>query len=189
MKNPASGRALAALSVFSASTLLPLAAQAADYNYIEGGFIERHDYGETGPGGRVAGAINIEPLPLAVIAEFDGTDGINQVDAGVVFHAPLLRNLDFFGGGTIEHADRSGKGYSDHDTGPGGRIGLRWQADPNIELSPELRLVHLYHDDQISVRLNGLVALAPHLSLQGAVQGGDEQRYEVGLRYDFGRWR
>ena len=46
--------------------------------------------------------------------------------------------------------------------------------------------MHLYHDDQVSVRLNALLNIAPHLDVQGAVQGGDEQRYEVGLRYSFG---
>lgn len=186
-KNPSRRRSLAAYSAFSALGLIPLAAQAADYTYVEGGFIDRHDYGETGAGGRVAGSIDLRAIPLAVIAEFDGTDGLDQFDAGAVFHAPINRELDFFAGATLEHVDRSGKGYSDNDTGVGGRIGLRWQANRQVELAPEVRVVHLLHEDQASVRLNALFSLVPHLDLQGAVQGGDEQRYEVGLRYDFGR--
>lgn len=186
MKKPSRRRSLAAFSALSTLGLMPLASQAADYTYIEGGFIQRHDYGETGAGGRVAGSFDLPTIPLAIIGEFDGTNGLNQFDAGVVFHMPIVRQLSFFAGGTLEHADRNGKGYDDSSTGPGGRVGLRWQANQVLELSPELRLVHLYHDDQVSVRLNALLNIAPHLDVQGAVQGGDEQRYEVGLRYSFG---
>jgi hypothetical protein len=186
MKKPSRRRSLAVFSAFSTLGLVPLASQAADYTYIEGGFIERHDYGETGPGGRVAGSFDLPALPLAIIGEFDGTDGLDQFDAGVVFHMPIVPRLGFFAGGTLEHADRDGNGYNDNDTGVGGRVGLRWQASQALELDPELRLVHLYHDDQVSVRLNALYNIAPHLDLQGALQGGDEQRYEVGLRYSFG---
>jgi hypothetical protein len=185
--NPSRRRSLAVFSAFSVLGLVPLAAQAADYTYVEGGFIERHDYGESGPGGRVAGSVDLRAIPLAIIGEYDGTDGLSQFDAGAIFHMPINRELDFFAGATLEHVDRDGKGVNDNDTGVGGRIGLRWQANQQVELAPEVRVVHLYHEDQATVRLNALFNLMPHLDLQGAVQGGDEQRYEVGLRYNFGR--
>ena len=179
MYNPARARQAAALAVM---TLLPAVASAADYTYIEGGFIDRHDYGQSGAGGRVAGSVDLPLLPLAIIAEYDGTDGLHQVDAGAIFHVPIVPTVNLFGGATIEHGDRSG----DTSTGVGARAGVRWRTLPNLELSPELRYVHLYGDNQTSIRLNALYTIAPHLDLQGAIQGGDEQRYEVGLRYNFG---
>ena len=45
--------------------------------------------------------------------------------------------------------------------------------------------MHLFGNNETSVRLNALYNLAPHFDLQAAIQGGDEQRYEVGLRYAF----
>jgi hypothetical protein len=94
--------------------------------------------------------------------------------------------LDIFGGLTLEHGDVQNQSS---DTGIGFRAGLRWQATSALELAPEFRYVHLFGDDQAAVRLNALVALAPHLLLQGALQGGGDQRYEIGLRYDFGTLR
>ena len=170
-------------AALAALTLLPVVASAADYTYIEGGFIDRHDYGRSGAGGRVAGSVDVPVLPLAIIAEYDGTDHLDQFDVGAIFHVPIVPTVNLFGGATIEHGDRSG---GDSSTGVGARAGIRWHTLPNLELAPELRYVHLFGDGQTSVRLNALYTIAPHLDLQGAIQGGDEQRYEVGLRYSFG---
>ncbi|MDR3418290.1 MAG: hypothetical protein P4L83_19115 [Nevskia sp.] len=175
----------ASLAALAAAGLLPAVAAAADYTYLEGGFIDRHDYGRSGAGGRIAGSFDLNSVPLALVGEYTGTDNLDQFDVGAIFHASIQRGLDLFGGATLEHADR----HDDSDTGVGFRGGLRWQANSALELAPELRYVHLFSDDQVSVRLNALVALAPHLDLQGAIQGGDEQRYEVGLRYQFGPGR
>jgi len=175
----------APFAVIAAFSLIPAAAIAADYNYLEGGFIDRHDYGRSGAGGRVAGSFDLNTVPVAVIAEFAGTHHLNQFDAGAVLHTPVNRTLDLFGGATLEHGDRS----DDSDTGVGLRAGLRWRASGALELAPEFRYVHLFGEDQASVRLGALVALAPSLQLQGAVQVGDDQRYELGLRYAFGRLR
>lgn len=179
MYNPVRTRQAAALALL---TMLPAVASAADYTYIEGGFIDRHDYGRSGAGGRIAGSVDVPVLPLAIIAEYDGTDGLDQFDAGAIFHVPIVPTLNLFGGATIEHGDRGG----DTSTGIGARAGVRWTTLPRLELSPELRYVHLFGENETSIRLNALYSIAPHLSLQGAIQGGDEQRYEVGLRYAFG---
>jgi hypothetical protein len=175
-------RRLAALAAFAALGVLPALASASDYTYIEGGFLFRHDYTTDGGGARVAGSFGIPLSPLAIIAEYDGSDGLSQADAGVIFHVPVAPVVDVFGGGTIEHADHGG----DSDTGVGARLGVRLDAAPGLELAPEFRFVHLYHRDESSLRLSALYAIAPHLDLQGAIQGGDEQRYEVGVRYSFG---
>jgi len=179
MFNTARTRQFAALATLC---LLPAAASAADYNYVEGGFLFRHDYGSESGGGRVAGSFDLPALPLAIIAEYDGTDNLNQFDVGAIFHVPVAPMLDVFGGGTLEHVDN----YGSADTGIGLRGGVRWQAARGFELSPEFRYVHVYHTDQASARLNALVSIAPRLDLQGAMQVGDDQRYELGLRYNFG---
>ena len=183
MRKSRRARVLTALAALTAvPALLPATASASDYTYIEGGFIDRHDYGRDGGGGRVAGSFDIPVLPLAIIAEYTGTDRLDQEDVGAIFHMPIVPTLGFFGGATLEHADRSG----DTDTGVGFRAGLRWKTIPRLELSPELRFVHLFHENQTSVRGVALYNFAPHFDLQGAVQGGDDRRYEVGVRYVFG---
>ena len=169
-------------AALAALTMLPAVASAADYTYVEGGFIDRHDYGQSGAGGRVAGSVDLPILPLAIIAEYDGTDGLHQFDVGGLFHVPIIPTLNLFGGATLEHGDRGG----DTSTGVGARAGVRWQTTGALELSPELRYTHLFGSNETSIRLNALYNIAPHLDLQGAIQGGDEQRYEVGLRYNFG---
>jgi len=179
MLNSGRTRPLAALA---ALTLLPAVASAADYTYIEGGFIDRHDYGQSGPGGRIAGSFDLPVLPLAIIAEYTGTDNLDQFDAGAIFHVPIIPTVNLFGGATLEHGDRNG----DTSTGIGARAGVRWQTTGNLELAPELRYTHLFGSNETSVRLNALYNIAPHLALQGALQGGAEQRYEVGMRYSFG---
>lgn len=171
--------AAAALATLS---LLPAVAAASDYTYIEGGFIDRHDYGRDGAGGRIAGSFDLPALPLAIIAEYDGTSHLDQEDVGALFHVPIVPTLGFYGGATLEHADQ--EGYT--STGIGARAGLRWRTLPVLELDPEVRWTHLYHDDQASVRLNALFNIAPHVDLQGALQGGDERRFEIGARYVFG---
>ena len=170
-------------AALAALTMLPAVASAADYTYVEGGFIERHDYGEAGPGGRVAGSFDLPILPLAIIAEYTGTDNLDQFDVGAIFHVPIIPTLNLFGGATLEHGDRHD---GDTSTGIGARAGVRWQTTGNLELAPELRYTHLFGSNETSVRLNALYNIAPHLDLQGAIQGGDEQRYEIGMRYNFG---
>lgn len=178
-----SARVLTALAAATLSpTLLPAVASASDYTYLEGGFIDRHDYGRDGGGGRIAGSLDIPVLPLAIIGEYTGTDRLEQEDVGAVFHVPIVPTLSFFGGATLEHADRDG----DTDTGLGARAGVRWKTIPRLELAPELRFVHLFHTDQTSVRGVALYNIAPHFDLQGAIQGGDDRRFEAGLRYVFG---
>ena len=168
------GAAVAAMSV------LPATAFAFDYNFLEGGFIYRDDYHQDSVGGRIAGSINVLP-PLAIIGEFTGNDNLDQFDVGAIFHAPIDRRLDLFGGATLEHGDI----HDFSSTGIGARFGVRWQAASGIELAPEFRYVHLFHEDQASFRLNGLFHLAPHLDAQGAFQVGDDDRFELGLRYSF----
>ncbi|HZR37484.1 MAG TPA: hypothetical protein VFA75_19090 [Nevskia sp.] len=183
MRKSQGARAFAALAALAAApALLPATASASDYTYIEGGFIDRHDYGRDGGGGRVAGSFDIPVLPLAVIGEYTGTDNLDQESVGAIFHMPIVPTLGFFGGATLEHGDR----HDETDTGVGFRAGLRWKTIPRLELSPELRFVHLFHTDQTSVRGVALYNFAPHWDLQGALQGGDDRRYEVGVRYVFG---
>jgi hypothetical protein len=174
-------RAVQRCALLAAWALVPAVAGAADYTYLEGGFIDRHDYGTDGGGVRVAGSFGVPLTPLAVFGEYGGTDDLDQFDVGALFHAPLLPVLDLFGGVSLEHADV----HDRSDTGIGARAGVRWRVLPQLELAPELRYVDLYHDGQTSVRLNALYRIAPRLDLQGALQAGDDRRFEAGLRFNF----
>lgn len=172
------------LSLLAAVAMLPGLAAAADYNYVEGGFIQRDDYGHSDAGARVAASVDLA-IPLAPFAEFTTNDGLDQISAGAVFHAPIQRSLDWYAGGSLEHVDLGhGRG---NDTGFGLRGGVHWQATQNLELAPEVRYVDVYSDGQVAARVNAAYTIAPHFALVGAVQGGDDDRYEVGVRYRFGK--
>lgn len=177
------GPAFRRLCVIGALAALPvLGAHASDYNTVEGGFIQRDDYDRSGPGARVAGSVDLS-VPIAPFAEFSTTDHIDQISVGAVFHAPINRTLDWFAGGSLEHVDLS----RSNDTGFGLRGGVHWQTTQNLELSPEIRYVDVYSDGQVSARLTADYRIAPRFSLIGAVQGGDDDRFEAGVRYHFGK--
>ncbi|MBL6750027.1 MAG: hypothetical protein ISP90_05860 [Nevskia sp.] len=176
----ARGFALAACCGLTAA-LSSAPAGAAGYSYLEGGFIYRDDYGRDGGGGRVAASLGLIPN-LALIGEYDGTEHLDQFDVGAIFHVPVARGVDFFAGGTLEHANLE---HDRNDTGFGGRAGLRWHLGNALEVDPELRVVRVFDDTQTSARLTALYRFAPHFDFQGAVQGGDDTRVEFGLRYDF----
>jgi hypothetical protein len=166
----------------AAAALPGLAAAAAnDYSYVEGGLIHRDDYGHSNLGGRVAGSFDLS-VPVAPFAEYTNNDHLEQISVGGVFHAPIRRDLNWFAGASLEHVSfRHG-----HDTGFGIRGGFRWQAARNLELSPEIRYVDAAHDGQVSARLSLAYAVASRLDVIGAVQGGDDDRFEAGVRYRFG---
>lgn len=161
---------------------LPLAAAAHNYTYLEGGFLHRDFGDEDDSGFRIAGSADVAP-PFALFGEYGDTGPLEQFSAGGLFHMPINNALDFTAGASVEHADA---GPVD-DTGYGLRAGLRWQfAGTRLEVDPELRYVDVFGDDGTSLRVAGLFAVAQNVDLQGAVQGGDDDRFELGLRYNFG---
>jgi opacity protein-like surface antigen len=164
----------------AALILLPLHASAFDYTYIEGGYLNRDFEHDSDSGYRLGGAFNLFG-PAALIGEYTSVGDLDTYSVGGLVHVPVLPMADLFGTLTLEHADNG----HDSDTGYGLSGGLRWQVLPRVELAPELRYVHVYDDDNLSVRLNGLVHIVQGLNLQAAVQGGDDDRVEVGLRYSF----
>jgi opacity protein-like surface antigen len=172
-----SGKAL-----FAATLLLPLSAFAHNYNYIEGGYLNR-DYGpEDDSGFRIAGSGNIHDN-FALIGEYTDVGDLDTITAGLLFHTPLNNQVDLNLGATFEHADA---GPWD-DSGYGLRGGVRWQLMDRIELNPELRYVDIGGGSgDTSMRLAGLFAMTPEVDLQAALQGGDDDRFEVGVRYNFG---
>ncbi len=164
-----------------AALALPGAALAMDYSYVEGGFIARDNGLADDSGLRIAGSGAVHPQ-VALIGEFTDTGDFEQFSGGAVYHAPLARGLDWLAGATLEHADA---GRAD-DTGYGLRAGLRWQFAKAFELAPELRYVDLFDSGDTSLRIAGLFRVAPRLDLQAALQGGDDDRFEAGVRYSFG---
>ena len=164
----------------TAALLLPGTAAALDYRYVDGGFVDRDT--STGLGVRMAGSAALTP-PLALFGEVVDDDQFTQVSAGALFHTPIDSQLDFNAGGSVEIID-TGAG---DDTGLGARMGLRWMVPDTrgLELSPEVR--HVVFDNSITVlRANALYPLTRNLLMQGALQGGDDDRIEIGVRYTFG---
>lgn len=171
----------AAVPAFCLGAMSPLA-QAFDYSYLEGGFVNRDSGRDDDAGARVAGSYAVLPQ-LAAIGEYVDTGDFEQLSAGVVFHAPIITALDFVGGATLEAVD----GGNDDDTGLGLRAGVRWDLLPGvIEINPELRYVGAFEDDQTSLRVAGIGQIAPRFAVQAALQAGDDDRIELGMRYNFG---
>ncbi len=175
---------LAAVSTVAFLIAAP-AASAFDYTYVEGGYGDIDIDGYDDSGFRLAGSYNFAPQ-AALIAEYADWGDLSQMSIGAVYHMALQKNIDFFGGGTFERVDYSGDFGDDDDTGFGLRAGLRWQI-PNlpVQLIPEVRYLDVADDSLTSFRVGGLFDLAPHLQLAGALQTGDDDRIELGARYNF----
>jgi hypothetical protein len=159
----------------------PLVA-AHSYSYVEGGYISRDTEGVDDDGIRLGISGAVAPQ-FALIGEYANTGDYDQLSAGALFHTPVDRSLDVFGGATLEQADNG----HDDDTGFGLRAGVRWSFARHFELSPEIRHTNLFDNSDTSMRLAGLFNFAPKLHAQAALQAGDDDRFEAGLRYDFGR--
>jgi hypothetical protein len=171
----------AALMLSAVGLMLPGIATALDYRYVDGGIVDRD--ASTRLGVRLAGSAALTP-PLAVFGEVVDDDEYTQATAGLMFRAPIGTNLDFNAGGSVEMVDN---GAAD-DTGLGARMGLRWLVPQSrgLELSPEVRHVMVFDQSITSLRANALFPVGRNLLMQGALQGGDDDRVELGLRYSFG---
>lgn len=167
---------------FCLGALAPTLVAAHNYTYIEGGFVDLDNEHYDDSGLRIAGSADIAP-PIALIGEYADVDRWEQLSAGALFHKPLNRDLDLNLGATLEQLDL---GHAD-DTGYGLRAGLRWRPPTlsGLEFAPEVRYLDVFEEEFASLRIGALFRLAPALDLQGAVQGGDDDRVEVGLRYNF----
>jgi len=170
----------ASLALIAVSLLLPGIAAAHEYSSVEGGVLDRDDDSDLGV--RMAGSAALAP-PLALFGEVVDSGNYSQISAGAMFHAPLDYNVDLNLGGSMEAVDR---GRAD-DTGLGVRAGLRWFVPQTrgLELNPELRQVYVFNDTITSVRGNALFPVTRNFQLQGALQAGDEDRVEFGMRYSF----
>lgn len=183
---------LRALSVIV--LLLPAIASAFEYSHVEGGFVS-HDRGPRTAGDdsgfRLAGSLDLMRAPLALIGEYLDTGDFSQLSAGLIFHTPLNRVMDLNAGVTLEHVDTG----RDDDLGMGLRGGVRWLILPGprnferLEAGAELRQLFVFSDSSTSLRASALYRIADQLDAQAAVQAGDDDRVEVGLRYNFNSGR
>lgn len=159
------------------------AAHAHDYTYLEGGYVDVDRGYSDDSGARIAGSLSVTE-GVAVIGEYSDTGDVSQLSAGALFHTPLNNVWDLVLGGTLEHVDTG----ADDDTGFGLRGGAHWRnMNGRLQLEPELRLVDVYEDTAFSARMGAQYEIAPRLDLAGALQGGDDDRLELGVRYRFGR--
>lgn len=165
------------LAMMAAGLSLPVA--AADYRYLDGGVVDRDG---SDMGLRMAGSGELTP-PLAAFGEIVDAGQYEQLSAGLMFHTPFGPGVDFNAGASLEAVDT---GRND-DTGLGARAGLRWLVPESrgLELSPEVRHVMVFNDVITSVRAGALFPIAPRFHMLGALQAGDDDRIELGLRYSF----
>lgn len=167
-------------SLLTAGLLLPAVAMAHNYTFIEGGYLDRDDGFRDDSGLRIAGSGDIAPT-FNLFGEYADTGDVEQLSFGGQFHTPLNPVADFFAGASLENVD---VGPTD-DTGFGLRSGLRvWVLDQRAELIPEVRYVDVFDDGLTAFRLGGLLRLTGALDAQAAIQGGDDDRFEAGLRYN-----
>jgi len=167
----------------AALLIAPTFAFAHNYNYLEGGYVHRDQAG-TDDGFRVNGSFDVLS-PIAVFGEYDDVGHFGQLSLGGLWHTPLTNTLDLNLGASYEHYDWR---HGGDDSGFGLRGGVRWMV-PNLplELDPGVRYVNLGHGhDDTSARLGALYRLTDALDVQAAVQAGDDDRVEAGLRYNFG---
>ena len=170
----------ATLVAAAALSFLPLAASAFDYNYVEGGYLHRdNDFSDEG-GFRLNGSFDIAPN-VNVFGEYGNTN-YDQYTAGAQYHTPINNALDFTAGASVEHFTGGG----DRSTGFGLRSGVRWNIVPGQwELNPELRYIRIEGENIASARVGAQYHINKQFGVTAALQGGDEDRVEAGLRYNF----
>lgn len=161
--------------------MVPGLASAHSYNFVEGNAVNR-DVGPEDDGGfRLSGSTDVSH-PVALTGEYTTTGDFDQLSVGGLFHTPLNNVLDLNLGASLESVD---DGRRD-DLGAGLRGGVRWQVVPaRFEVSPELRSIAIFSDVDTSLRVTGLYFIDRHLDVLGVVQGGDDDRIEAGIRYNF----
>ena len=169
------------LAAAAALSVLPMVASAFDYNYVEGGYLHRNNDIADDGGFRLNGSFNIAPQ-ANVFGEFGSTSTYDQLSVGAQFHTPVNNALDFTAGGSLEHFSGGGT----NETGFGLRTGLRWNIVPGQwELNPEIRYVRVHGYDQTSGRVGAQYHVNRNFDVSAALQGGDEDRVEAGVRYNF----
>lgn len=163
-----------------AALALPGAALAHNYTYVEGGFVDRDLEGADDSGFRIAGSGQVH-RQLALIGEYTDTGDLEQTGLGLRVFGPLRPDVDWTAAATMEFLDTR----FDDDTGYGLRGGLRWRFARAFELNPEIVHFDVFDEGFTSLRLAGLFDIDPNLAVQAALQGGDDDRIEAGIRYSF----
>lgn len=168
------------LTCIAAGLLLPgIATAQHPYTYLDGGVLDRED---SDLGIRLGASAGLTP-PVALFGEIVDADEYEQLSAGALFHTPLTSAVDFLAGGSMEAVDAG----REDDVGLGVRAGVRWFVPQTrgFELNPEIRQVWVFDDAITSMRANALFPVSREFHLQGALQAGDDDRIEFGMRYNF----
>jgi hypothetical protein len=171
------------LALLATILAIPTANAARNYNYLEGGYVRLDDESsDDEDGARMAGSADILK-DVALFGEYADTGPFEQATFGALYHPALDEYMDLNLGLSVEQAEFG----SIDDTGFGARAGVRWQvAENGFEINPEIRYVDVLDDGRTSARVGALMPFGQNLAAVGAVQGGDDDRLELGLRYQFG---
>lgn len=166
------------VAILAAGLALPAA--AAEYGFVDGGVVDRDG---SDMGVRLAGSADLT-RPVAAFAEVVDAGVYEQLSAGLLYHVPVGTGVDFNVGGSLEAVDAGNR----DDTGFGARAGFRWRAPQTrgLELSPEVRHVMVFDNSITSIRASALFPVSRQFRMMGALQGGDDDRVELGMRYSFG---
>lgn len=165
--------------------LLPALAAAHDYTYLDGGVVDAEGPrgSESDLGVRMSGSMRVAPAVAAFGSVVDA-GSLSHLTAGAMLHTALNPYVDATAGAALELVD---EGASD-DAGVGLYAGLRWHiptGNRRLELAPEVRHIDVLDESRTSLRNQLLYRVAPQLDIHGAVQVGDDDRVEAGVRYTF----
>lgn len=165
--------------------MVPNAASAHNYSFLEGNAVHRDEGRDYDTGIRLSGSTDVAH-PVALFGEFTTTGEFDQLSVGGLFHTAINHTLDLNLGASLESVDNGSR----DDTGLGLRGGVRWQVIPaRFEVNPEIRHVDVFDNVNTNLRVTGLYFVDRSLNLLGVVQGGDDDRIEAGIRYNFGPQR
>ncbi|HTP40099.1 MAG TPA: hypothetical protein VMI92_11060 [Steroidobacteraceae bacterium] len=182
------------LAVVSALAALGIGGQAAaadfSYHYIDAGLILADAPGSNdGKGLALNGSMNLPQLYQNATVfdglnyiDFDG-DNLLNLEAGLGFHWPIARPVDFTGGVALEFNHYSGGGGSDLGFGLNAGVRARPFA-PQWELDGGLKYVNIGHYDDTSVVIGARYSFQPGLSAGVALSSGDTDYWLLSVRWE-----
>lgn len=161
------------LIALSLLALAPFAAQAANYDYVEGGYAD-FDYDD---GIFVGGSFDVAPN-IRILGEFNSLDNLDITELGVGYHTGVADKVDVYG--DLKFVD------IDADDGLGLTGGVRFAVAPRFELGGGINYYNFDSGSETNIFVNGLFRIADRLDIMLEVEDGDVlDKMQLGVRYNF----